>query len=87
MQSEIIKGRLRNQRRCLSHLQEEKKVRDVHGKAEAAVDQAHVADSALGVVDDRRDGDCDPKDHLGELEGRNEHRELLGELAPALARL
>jgi hypothetical protein len=87
MQSEIIKGRLRNQRRCLSHLQEEKKVRDVHGKAEAAVDQAHVADSALGVVDDRRDGNRDPKDHLAELEGRNEHRELFGELAPAFARL
>ena len=38
--------------RCVSHLQEEAEVRDVHGKAEAAVDKAHVADSALGVVDD-----------------------------------
>ena len=48
-------------------LKEEHKVRRVHDKAEARVDEANVTGDAGRVVDGRRDRYNDADDHLGEL--------------------
>mmetsp|Transcript_22362 Transcript_22362/g.71546 ORF Transcript_22362/g.71546 Transcript_22362/m.71546 type:complete len:272 (-) Transcript_22362:504-1319(-) len=68
-------------------LEEEDEVRGVHAQPKQRVEERDVARHPAREVDDGRDGHCDPKDHLGELQGRDEHREALGEVLGALARL